>query len=57
MQKSEYMARMQRDDDTLGSSEAGLVTLRQLVWQAVRHLRHQLPFLAEKRAAPGGAKP
>jgi uncharacterized damage-inducible protein DinB len=32
-------------------SESGLVTLRQLVLQAVRHLRHHLPFLAEKRAA------
>jgi hypothetical protein len=29
----------------------GLVTLRQLVLQAVRHLRHHLPFIAEKRAA------
>src|SRR5918995_797724 len=27
-------------------SQSGLVTLRQLVWQAVRHLRHHLPFLA-----------
>src|SRR5262245_8978175 len=35
-------------------SQAGLVTLRQLVLQAVRHLRHHLPFLAEKRAALGG---
>lgn len=34
-------------------SQSGLVTLRQLVWQAVRHLRHHLPFLAEKRAALG----
>jgi hypothetical protein len=38
-------------------SGSGLVTLRQLVWQAVRHLRHHLPFIAEKRAAPGGARP
>ncbi|WP_020474845.1 DinB family protein [Zavarzinella formosa] len=29
----------------------GLVTLRQLVLQAIRHLRHHLPFVAEKRAA------
>lgn len=32
-------------------SETGLVTLRQLVLQAVRHVRHHLPFIAEKRAA------
>jgi hypothetical protein len=32
-------------------SESGLVTVRQLVLQAVRHLRHHLPFIAEKRAA------
>ncbi len=32
-------------------SETGLVTLRQLVFQAVRHVRHHLPFIAEKRAA------
>ena len=32
-------------------SETGLVTLRQLVFQAVRHGRHHLPFIAEKRAA------
>ena len=38
-------------------SETGLVTLRQLVWQAVRHLRHHLPFIAQKRAALGGARP
>ena len=31
----------------------GLVTLRQLVLKAVRHLRHHLPFIAEKRAAMG----
>ncbi len=29
----------------------GLVTLRQLVFQSVRHARHHLPFVAEKRAA------
>lgn len=34
-------------------STSGLVTLRQLVLQAVRHLRHHLPFIAEKRAALG----
>src|SRR5262245_32786245 len=34
-------------------SGSGLLTLRQLVLQAVRHLRHHLPFLAEKRAALG----
>ena len=38
-------------------SESGLVTLRQLVLQAVRHLRHHLPFIAEKRAALGGTQP
>lgn len=38
-------------------STPGLVTLRQLVLQAIRHLRHHLPFLAEKRAALEGAKP
>jgi hypothetical protein len=32
-------------------SGSGLLTLRQLVLQAVRHLRHHLPFIAEKRAA------
>ena len=32
-------------------SETGLVTLRQLVFKAVRHLSHHLPFIAEKRAA------
>jgi hypothetical protein len=34
-------------------SQSGLLTLRQLVLQAVRHLRHHLPFIAEKRAALG----
>jgi hypothetical protein len=32
-------------------SDTGIVTLRQLVFQAVRHVRHHLPFIAEKRAA------
>jgi len=31
-------------------NESGILTLRQLVLQAVRHLRHHLPFIAEKRA-------
>ena len=36
----------------------GLVTLRQLVLQSVRHARHHLPFIAEKRAAlSGGDEP
>ena len=35
-------------------SDSGLPTLRQLVLQGVRHLRHHLPFIAEKRAALGG---
>lgn len=34
-------------------SGTGLLTLRQLVLQAVRHLRHHLPFIAEKRTALG----
>lgn len=38
-------------------SGSGLLTLRQLVLQAVRHLRHHLPFIAEKRAALGVAGP
>jgi DinB family protein len=38
-------------------SHSGLLTLRQLVLQAVRHLRHHLPFLAEKRAALGAGRP
>ncbi len=37
-------------------SGSGLLTLRQLVLQPVRHLRHHLPFLVEKRAALEGAK-
>jgi hypothetical protein len=32
-------------------SETGLVTVRQLVLQAVRHVRHHLRFIAEKREA------
>jgi len=35
-------------------SETGVVTLRQLVFQAVRHVQHHLPFIAEKRAAMSG---
>lgn len=35
-------------------TETGLVTLRQLVLQSVRHARHHLPFIAEKRAAMTG---
>ncbi len=38
-------------------STSGLLTLRQLVLQAVRHLRHHLPFIAEKRAALGAGRP
>ena len=38
-------------------SGSGLLTLRQLVLQAVRHLRHHLPFIAEKRAALGAGLP
>jgi hypothetical protein len=38
-------------------SQSGLLTLRQLVLQAVRHVRHHLPFLAEKRAALGAGQP
>ena len=34
-------------------SESGILTLRQLVLQAVRHLRHHLQFVDEKRAALG----
>jgi hypothetical protein len=32
-------------------SENGLVTLRELMVKAIRHLRHHLPFIAEKRKA------
>ena len=32
-------------------SETGMVTVRQLVLQAIRHLRHHVPFVVEKRAA------
>jgi hypothetical protein len=35
-------------------SHSGLVTVRQLVFQAVRHAQHHLPFIAEKRKALGG---
>ena len=35
----------------------GLVTLRKLVLQAVRHTRHHLPFIAEKRAALSKGRP
>lgn len=35
-------------------SRSGLLTLRQLGLQAVRHLRHHLPFIAEKRAVLEG---
>ena len=38
-------------------SGSGLLTLRQLVLQSVRHLRHHLPFIAEKRAALEVGKP
>ena len=38
-------------------SETGLVTLRQLVLYVIKHLRHHLPFLAEKRAAMKGVVP
>ena len=38
-------------------SQSGLLTLRQVVLQAVRHLRHHLPFIAEKRAALGAGQP
>lgn len=31
--------------------KAGVVTLRQLVLQAIKHVRHHLPFIDEKRAA------
>ena len=51
--------RMQPDDvwqRTAVHSESGLVTLRQLVLQSVRHLRHHLPFIAEKRAVLRGAQ-
>jgi hypothetical protein len=49
--------RMQPDEAwqrTAVHSHAGLLSLRQLVWQAVRHLRHHLVFIAEKRAKLGG---
>ncbi len=34
-------------------TETGLVSVRQLVFQAVRHLKHHIKFIAEKRAALG----
>jgi hypothetical protein len=34
-----------------------MTTLRQLVLQAVRHLRRHLPFIAEKRSALGAGQP
>jgi hypothetical protein len=34
-----------------------LAQLRQLMLQAVRHLRHHLPFIAEKWAALGAGQP
>ncbi len=36
-------------------SEGGLVTLRQLVLHATRHLKHHLRFIEEKRQALAGA--
>lgn len=38
-------------DRTAVHSETGLVTLRQLVFHAVRHVRHHLTFVEEKRRA------
>jgi hypothetical protein len=38
-------------------SQSGLLTLRQLVLQAVRHLRHHLPFIAEKRSVLAAGQP
>jgi hypothetical protein len=38
-------------------SGSGLLSLRELVLQAIRHLRHHLPFIAEKRAALAAGKP
>ncbi len=32
-------------------SETGMLTLRQILQHAVNHLRHHLPFIAEKRSA------
>ena len=34
-------------------SENGLVTVEQLLSQAVRHIRHHVPFIEEKRRALG----
>jgi GNAT superfamily N-acetyltransferase len=38
-------------------TEMGLVTLRQLLLHAVRHLEHHIPFIEEKRAALGLPRP
>jgi hypothetical protein len=38
-------------------SQSGLLTLRQLVLQTVRHLRHHLRFIAENWAALGAVQP
>jgi hypothetical protein len=35
-------------------SETGLITVRQLVFQAVRRVRYHLPLIAERRAALSG---
>jgi hypothetical protein len=44
-------------DDVLGRqgvhSEIGLVSVEQIVQQAVRHIRHHAPFIHEKRRALG----
>jgi hypothetical protein len=37
-------------------TESGVVTLRQLVFQTIRHLRHHLKFIAEKWVALGGVE-
>jgi hypothetical protein len=37
-------------------SQPGLLTLRQLAWQAARHLRRHRPFIAQKRWSPYQAK-
>ena len=39
--------------DPATGERLGLLTLRQLVLHPVRHLRHHLPFIAEKRAVLG----
>jgi hypothetical protein len=38
-------------------NESGLLTLRQPVLKAVRHLRHNLPFIAEKRTSVQAGQP